>query len=212
MRIRSGKIYIYVRLGLELGHGADSQGDLQRYKGGFESSVRLVSLEGEELGEVIIPDITFDRVEEKFQYNLIGRVHTNRRYHVQTFKHTIRALWGGQDGSPIQILDMGFNLFHIMFNDESKMTRIVQGEPWLFEGYSILLGPWRVGMQADQVVLNTFPCWVQIWNLPLAFVNKEMGLSVGAHIGMVLEVDTRGLEQERDGMLGLKLHWTFPNL
>ncbi|GAA0160285.1 hypothetical protein LIER_16872 [Lithospermum erythrorhizon] len=52
-------------------------------------------------------------------------------------------------------------------------------------------------MQADQVTLDTLPCWVQIWNLPLGFVNKEMGLAVGAHVGKVLDMDTRGLEQER---------------
>ncbi|GAA0168697.1 hypothetical protein LIER_23356 [Lithospermum erythrorhizon] len=78
-----------------------------------------LSLEGEELGEVIVPDVTFDLVGEKFQYSLVGRV--------------------------------------------------------------------------------------QIWNLPLGFVNKEMGLSIGAHIGTVLEVDTRGLEQERGCYVRVKV-------
>ncbi|GAA0139840.1 hypothetical protein LIER_01309 [Lithospermum erythrorhizon] len=90
---------------------------------------------------------------------------------------------------------MGFNLFHFIFNDETQMIRVLQGEPWLFEGYSILLGPWKVGMPVDQISLTTIPYWVQIWNLPLGFVDVEMSRVVGAHVGTVLDVDKRNVEQ-----------------
>ncbi|GAA0167536.1 hypothetical protein LIER_22449 [Lithospermum erythrorhizon] len=45
-------------------------------------------------------------------------------------------------------------------------------------------------------MMETLPCWVQIWNLPLGFIEVEMGRAVGAHIGKVLDVDTRSLEQQ----------------
>ncbi|GAA0168028.1 hypothetical protein LIER_40478 [Lithospermum erythrorhizon] len=49
-------------------------------------------------------------IEEKYQFSLVGKVLTKKTIHGPTFKDTIRALWGGQEG--MQVLDIGFNLFH----------------------------------------------------------------------------------------------------
>ncbi|GAA0175320.1 hypothetical protein LIER_41899 [Lithospermum erythrorhizon] len=57
---------------------------------------------------------------------------------------------------------MGNNLFHFIFDDATQMTRVLQGEPWLFEGYGIFLGPWKEGIQGDQVQLNRLPCWIGV--------------------------------------------------
>ncbi|GAA0162515.1 hypothetical protein LIER_18592 [Lithospermum erythrorhizon] len=78
-------------------------------------------LEGEKLGEVVVPDIAYDRVEEKYQYSLVVKVLSKRRFHVQTLKDTIRGLWGGSEG--VQVLDMGGSLFHVIFLDDVKMLR-----------------------------------------------------------------------------------------
>ncbi|GAA0165635.1 hypothetical protein LIER_40026 [Lithospermum erythrorhizon] len=127
---------------------------------------------------------------------LVGKVLTKKKFHVQTFKDTVRALWGGQEG--MQVLDMGFKLFHFIFNDATEMARVLQGEPWLFDGYAILLGPWKVGLQTDQYTLECLPCWVQVWNLPLEFVDAKMDRAVGAHIGTVIEVEERSIIQAKN--------------
>ncbi|GAA0176902.1 hypothetical protein LIER_29628 [Lithospermum erythrorhizon] len=91
-----------------------------------------LALEGEELGDVFIPDIAYDRVEEKYQYCLVVKVLMKRRFHVPTFKNTIRALWGGHEG--LQVLGMGTNIFHIIFVDDVQMNRVLLGEPSFLEG------------------------------------------------------------------------------
>ncbi|GAA0139920.1 hypothetical protein LIER_01373 [Lithospermum erythrorhizon] len=59
-----------------------------------------MSLEGDELVEVFVPDVAYDIVEEKYQFSLIGRVLTKKKFHVQIFKDTVRSLWGrGSGGS-----------------------------------------------------------------------------------------------------------------
>ncbi|GAA0141564.1 hypothetical protein LIER_02683 [Lithospermum erythrorhizon] len=106
-----------------------------------------LALEGEELGEAFVPEVAYDRVEEKYQFSLIVRVLMKRRFHIQTFKDTICTLWGGQEG--IQILDIGMTLFQVIFNDDVQMNRVLQGEPWLFEGFSLLIQRWKVEMKED---------------------------------------------------------------
>ncbi|GAA0161529.1 hypothetical protein LIER_39249 [Lithospermum erythrorhizon] len=97
-----------------------------------------LSLEGGgELDDVHVPDVAYDRVEEKFQFSLVAKVLTNRKFHFQTFKDTLKSLCGGS--SSLQVLDMGMNVFHVVFNDDVPMIRVLQGKPWLFEGHDILI-------------------------------------------------------------------------
>ncbi|GAA0182091.1 hypothetical protein LIER_42294 [Lithospermum erythrorhizon] len=79
-----------------------------------------LSLEGEELDELFVPDMAYDKVEERYQFSLVGRVLTKKKFHVQTFKDTVRNLWGVQEG--VQVLDMGTNLFHFVFNYGVRFT------------------------------------------------------------------------------------------
>ncbi|GAA0153891.1 hypothetical protein LIER_12021 [Lithospermum erythrorhizon] len=125
-----------------------------------------LSLERGELSEFCVPDVAYDRVEDKYQFSLVAKVFTMRRFHLPTFKDTIKTLWGGQEG--IQVLDMGSNLFH---------------------GSAIFLKRWEPEMQIDSVVFDTLPYWVQIWNLPMGYVDVDFGRAIGAHIGEVIEVD-----------------------
>ncbi|GAA0141173.1 hypothetical protein LIER_02377 [Lithospermum erythrorhizon] len=59
-------------------------------------------------------------------------------------------------------------------------------------------------MKVDELVWNNLPCCVQIWNLPLGYVDAEIGRAIGAHIGEVIEVDRRSIEQERGRYLRVK--------
>ncbi|GAA0148866.1 hypothetical protein LIER_08191 [Lithospermum erythrorhizon] len=97
-----------------------------------------LNLEGEEMDEVYVPVMAYERVEEKYQFSLVGKVLTAS----------------------------GFNL----------------------------------------------PCWVQIWNLPPDYIDAEIEIAIGAHIGEVIEVDKRSIEQERGRYVGVevKLHTGKP--
>ncbi|GAA0155212.1 hypothetical protein LIER_12989 [Lithospermum erythrorhizon] len=133
-----------------------------------------LSLERDELGEVFVPDITYDRVEEKYQFSLVGRVLTKRRFHVQTFKETMRALWGGHEGIVGFICAM-----------EGRDT----GIPNCVE-YSSMFGTNLASL--------------------LGFFQAEIGHAVGAHIGTVLDVDTRSLERERGRYVMVKPYNEVP--
>ncbi|GAA0142217.1 hypothetical protein LIER_03166 [Lithospermum erythrorhizon] len=105
------------------------------------------------------------------------------------------SLWGGNER--VHILDMGSNLFRFSFNGDVQMNRVLQGEPWLFDGSAILLRKWASEMSVENVVLEKLPCWVLIWNLPFEYIDAEIGRAMGTHIREVLEVDTRSIEQDQ---------------
>ncbi|GAA0147881.1 hypothetical protein LIER_07476 [Lithospermum erythrorhizon] len=39
-------------------------------------------------GEVFVPHVAYDRVKEKYQFSLVMKVLTRRRFHVQSLKDT----------------------------------------------------------------------------------------------------------------------------
>ncbi|GAA0186161.1 hypothetical protein LIER_33449 [Lithospermum erythrorhizon] len=77
-----------------------------------------------------------------------------------------------------------------------KLGKVLQGEPWLFEGHWILIQQWEAEMKVGDLFWRHIPCWVQIWNLPLGYVDVDFGRAIGAYIGEVIEVDHRSIEQE----------------
>ncbi|GAA0176386.1 hypothetical protein LIER_29390 [Lithospermum erythrorhizon] len=162
-----------------------------------------LSLEAEEMDEVFVPVLEYERVEEKFQYSLIGKLLTTRKFSVRLFKNSLNALWRRQ--YQLQIIDMGGNLFHFIFNDGDQMIRVLLGEPWLFEGHTILLREWEAEKPLEMIQLTTLPFWVQIWNLPPAYIGAEFGRAIGAHIGEVLTVDKRSIEQQRGRFVRVKV-------
>ena len=44
-------------------------------------------------------------------------------------------------------------------------------------------------MVPKEIVLKWTPIWVQIYNLPLKSMTREIGMEIGTKIGMVLDVD-----------------------
>ncbi|GAA0166073.1 hypothetical protein LIER_40111 [Lithospermum erythrorhizon] len=56
-----------------------------------------LTLEGEESDEVFVPPLAYERVEEKIQYSLVGKVFISKKFSVKLFKDSIKALWGGHE-------------------------------------------------------------------------------------------------------------------
>ncbi|KAL5817683.1 hypothetical protein ACOSQ3_026061 [Xanthoceras sorbifolium] len=68
--------------------------------------------------------------------------------------------------------------------------RVLEGGPWSFDKFLLVLKePVGIG-RIEELGFSSALFWVQIYNLPLAYLNKEVGLFLGDMIGRVREVDT----------------------
>ncbi|GAA0187351.1 hypothetical protein LIER_34639 [Lithospermum erythrorhizon] len=61
-------------------------------------------------------------------------------------------------------------------------------------------------MKMGDIEWSKLPCRVQIWNLPLGYLDVEFGRAIGAHIGDVVEVDRRCIDQERGHYIRVKVN------
>jgi hypothetical protein len=85
---------------------------------------------------------------------------------------------------------LGENLFILKFENEWDKIRVLEGKPWIFEGTLFSVEDFNGLFSPFEIAFNQAVFWVRMQNLPLACMGKEVGLQIGAMLGMVEEVNT----------------------
>ena len=68
--------------------------------------------------------------------------------------------------------------------------RVLEGRPWIFKGNLFVVVDFDGRTPPSQMVFDTEAFWIQMYDLPLAFMSREMGFKLGSTVGKVEEVDT----------------------
>jgi len=63
------------------------------------------------------------------------------------------------------------------------MERVLQNGPWTFDGYLLVFKKMDIGEAIADVVLNELEVRVQVFNLPLGYMNEYVGMLLGCHFG-----------------------------
>ncbi|KAL8464920.1 hypothetical protein ACS0TY_034418 [Phlomoides rotata] len=66
----------------------------------------------------------------------------------------------------------------------------MQGSPWYFGNYPLLLHHVKVWDQPSKIDLHLLNFWVQIFDLPMGFFMENVGRFLGNFVGHFLEYDT----------------------
>ncbi|KAL5774833.1 hypothetical protein ACOSP7_012390 [Xanthoceras sorbifolium] len=107
--------------------------------------------------------------------SLVGKLISNRKVNREAFKNTIASIWRVK--REVSIESIGVNL-----------KRVLEGGSWSFDKNLLVLKE-AVGIRRVADVNFTLAhFWVQIYNLPLASMNKKMGEFLGGLIGEFLRV------------------------
>lgn len=121
---------------------------------------------------------------------LLGKLLTNKYYNRAAFKSTMLRLWG--KGREVSVQDFVENLFLFQFKDEVDSKRVLQGSPWLFDHFLLVLNEFDGSIPAHRISFTRCGFWVQLHGIPLYYMTKQIGDSIGGSIGIVEEVDVPG--------------------
>ncbi|KAL5757093.1 hypothetical protein ACOSQ2_021839 [Xanthoceras sorbifolium] len=79
--------------------------------------------------------------------------------------------------------------FVFYFTNAMDRKRVLEGGPWNFDNALLVLEiPTGFGDLTDMEFRWT-PIWIQIHNIPLICMTKQIGFQLGQHIGTVKEID-----------------------
>ena len=120
------------------------------------------------------------------QNSLIGRIKGEKVANFTGVKKFVTAAWGYP--KELRITELGPNLFQFLISRVEEREKILNGGPWIMDNQILVLRPWRAGIEEDEEAFNLAPLWVQVWNLPIHWIAKEVGRKIGSIFAEVKEV------------------------
>ncbi|KAF5464598.1 hypothetical protein F2P56_014667 [Juglans regia] len=96
-------------------------------------------------------------------------------------------------GKPLEFQEIGGDCYVITFVNRRDKWKVLDGCPWLFDSYLFVLLDFNGGLQPSLFDFDHAYLWML--NLPLSYMNKQMGELIGSSIGKVSEVDV-----QKDGL------------
>lgn len=149
---------------------------------------RAIKLSDEEEGRVSFKSKMKATGEKIVAGCLIGKVLHTRGVNIEGLKSVLQKVW--RTSCEVKIEGLGDNVFMFKFGTEADKRSILMGGPWHFDRALIVLTePARIGDVKKQK-LNQASFWVQIHDVPIMCMSKEMALELGNVIGKVEEVET----------------------
>jgi hypothetical protein len=164
-------------------------------------SMRL--LEGENASIVITEDDTAD-LRLRNGHCLIGRIMSERRVQKEAFRAFMAWLW--KTTGKVAFKELEDNFWLIEFSSKTDKKRVQEGCPWLFDRNILILKEVEESTPPAQMDFSKSPCWIQVRDIPLICMNKEVGYKIGESIGKVEDVDVSGEGTGRGSSLRIKVH------
>ncbi|XP_027171873.1 uncharacterized protein LOC113771491 [Coffea eugenioides] len=84
--------------------------------------------------------------------------------------------------------ELGPNLFQFFIPDVESRLRILDGGPWLIDSQILVLHRWEARIEENFEAFKFAPLWVQVWNLPIHWISKDVGRKIWKVFKEVKEV------------------------
>ncbi|KAL5768752.1 hypothetical protein ACOSQ2_015535 [Xanthoceras sorbifolium] len=103
---------------------------------------------------------------------LFGKIFANKEVNRIAFKGAIARIW--RTVKDFEVESVGMNLFVFQFKCPWDRKRVLDGGPWNFDKNLIVLREASGVDRVSDIDFNLIPFWVQLHNLPLACMCKEV--------------------------------------
>ena len=111
----------------------------------------------------------------------------HKSINLDTLRKNMRMVWKPNKG--VQISEVEEDLFLVEFSDGKDKKKVLDMCPWNFEKQLVLIQEFDGELTPKDIEIKWAPFWIQIFNLPLKCMTKEIGRTIGSKLGEVMEVD-----------------------
>lgn len=153
----------------------------------MESKFADLSLSTEEDEELVLDPSDDCEVHETSEFCLVGRFLTDQTINFNAMRNRMANLWKPVMG--VAVKSVGGGRFLFQFYHGLDMNRVLDGSPWTFGNYPLLLHHPQKGEHPLRVPLIKLPFWVHINDLPHGYLSEKVGNQLGNFIGKFLEYD-----------------------
>ncbi|CDP21665.1 unnamed protein product [Coffea canephora] len=144
------------------------------------------ALSSKELGGADLDRAEINLGVKECQLSLIGKIKGEKIVNYTGVKSFVTAAWSYP--KDLRVVELGPNSFQFFIPGEQERERILGGGPSIIDSQILVLNRWREGSEEDERAFNEAPLWVQVWNLPVHWMSKDVGSKIGAVFNRVKEV------------------------
>ncbi|TXG72019.1 hypothetical protein EZV62_000598 [Acer yangbiense] len=126
---------------------------------------------------------------KKLALCLAGKILSREPINREAFCSLIVRIWKVQGGGGVEIEVISTNIYAFHFQSFDDRKRVLMGGPWSFDGALIVLEEPEGKGAINSLLFNSVDFWVQISNVPMICMTKDIGKFLGSIIGEVREVD-----------------------
>ncbi|KAK6164317.1 hypothetical protein DH2020_001181 [Rehmannia glutinosa] len=139
---------------------------------------------------------------ERMKGCLLAKVFSNKQMNREIFKTQMPKIL--QTSKSVEVEAVGDNLFIMEFRSAVDRHKALTEGPWNIFRSLVLFQEVKGLQNLREIIFDKVDIWVQLHNLPMAFMNKRVLETIGGKVGEVLEID----EGEGGNLLELELEWT----
>ncbi|KAL5864153.1 hypothetical protein ACOSQ3_001667 [Xanthoceras sorbifolium] len=118
---------------------------------------------------------------------LVGKILTTKLINREAFRAVIPKIW--RTTQTFIMENVKENVFVFQFQNQADKRRVLMGGPWSFDKCLIVLEEPRGDGKFLEMGFNNVQFWVQLHNVPLVCMTKEIGWALGNKIGRVTDID-----------------------
>ena len=134
-------------------------------------------------------------LDAKTSLMLVGKIVSERTVNLDALRRTMNQIWALNRSMIIR--SIGVNMFVFQFFHWKDKEKILAGRPWCFDQKLLLLEEVRGNEQPSQVVIDSSPFWVRIYNMPFNCRSKTEVSAIASSLGPVLDIDIDDLGLEK---------------
>lgn len=153
----------------------------------MEEAFASVCIEEEEQG-LNYGDTADDLSEIDIQWCLVGRFFTDSPIDFQAMQYKMASLW--RPGKVLYVKQLESNRFLYQFYHELDVKRVMEGSPWTFGRFHLVLERLKEGDDPCTMAINNLHIMVQLHNMSAGFMSLRVVTDVGNYIGKFMESDT----------------------
>ena len=152
----------------------------------IEEVLRKFKLSEEERDGVCLEEEEMAQGVRECELSLIGKVWGDKLANIGGIRSFVGVMW--PQVRNLRVVEIGRNLFQFLFEKEKDMDLVLNKRPWIYDGQPLILLRWRAGLEEEGEALSKTLIWIQLWNIPIHWITKEVGRKVGSIFARVEDV------------------------
>nr|XP_023897161.1 uncharacterized protein LOC112009046 [Quercus suber] len=130
------------------------------------------------------PGLFLKKEQAISEHAIAARFLTRRPLNIDAIAKTFTPLWRSKSGFRAKLIEDHVVLFS--FDNKADVDRILSSEPWSFDKHGMVLARFDKETSVKALALTKVPFWVQVYDIPLRFRNREVAIQICEATGTIL--------------------------